>query len=63
MRACTKGEDHEIKTGETFCKPSGFALGLLLFECVDDELDGREEADLAAVMFDGLHARRCRDMG
>ena len=61
MRACTRGEDHEIKTGETFCKLSGFAFCLLLFERVD-ELDGREEADLAAIMFDGLHAKGCRDM-
>jgi len=55
-------EDHESKTGETFCKLSGFAFSLLLFERVD-ELDGREEAYLAAMMFDSLHAKGCRDMG
>ena len=34
---------------------TGFALRLLLFEGVD-ELDGGEEADLPAQVFDGLDA-------
>lgn len=55
-------EDHEIKLCKAFGKLSSLPLGLLLFERVD-QLDGREEADLAAVMFDGLHAKGCRDMG
>lgn len=38
------------------------ALGLLLFEHVD-EFDGGEEADTLAMMLDRLHAESCSDVG
>jgi hypothetical protein len=41
---------------------AGLALGLFLFESVD-QFYGGEEADLPAVMFDRLDAESCCDMG
>lgn len=55
-------KDHEVELGHAFCDLSGLSLDLFLFEGVD-QLDGAEEADLSAVMFDGLNAEGCRDMG
>lgn len=55
-------QDHEIKLGEAFGELNSLPFGLLLFKCVD-LLDSREETDLSAVMFDGLHTKGCRDMG
>jgi hypothetical protein len=55
-------EDHEVEAGQAFGDLPGLALGLFLFEGVD-QFDGREEADLAAVMLDGLDAEGGRDMG
>ena len=54
-------QDHEIELGQTFGNLPRLALGLFLFERVD-QFDGREEADLPAVMLDGLDAKRCCDM-
>ena len=48
-------EDHEIEAGQGFGKLSGLSLGLLLFKGID-QFDGGEEADLAAVMLNGLDA-------
>ena len=54
-----KGEDNEVELGHGFRDLPGLALNLFLFEGVD-QFDGREEANLAAVMFDGMDAeRRC----
>ena len=55
-------EDHEVELGEVFGDLPGFAFGFLLFEGVD-QLDRGEEADLPAMMFDGLNAECCRNMG
>jgi hypothetical protein len=55
------GQDHEIQADKALGKLSGFAFGLLLFERVD-ELDGREEANLAAMMLNSLHTKGCRGM-
>ena len=52
----------EVEFGQAFGDLPGLALGLFLFEGVD-QFDGREEADLAAVMFDGLDAKGSGDMG
>ena len=52
---------HEIQADKAFGKLSGFAFGLLPFECVD-ELDGREEANLATMVLDSLHTKGCRGM-
>ena len=45
----------EVELGQAFRDLPGLAFGLFLFEGVD-QLDSREEADLSAVMFDGLNA-------
>lgn len=50
----------EIEAGQAFGDLSG--LTLLLFQRVD-QLDSREEANLSAVMLDGLNAQGGRDMG
>ncbi len=42
-------QDHEVELGQAFGDLSGLALGLFLFEGVD-QFDGREEADLSAVI-------------
>ena len=55
-------KDHEVELGQAFGDLSGLALGLFLFEGVD-QFDGREEADLSAVMLDGLDTECRRDMG
>ncbi len=52
----------EVGLGQAFCALPGLALGLFLFEGVD-QVDGRKEADLAAVMFDGLDTESGGDMG
>ncbi len=39
----------------------GLALGILLFQDVD-ELDGRKETDPFTMMLDGLDAESCRDV-
>src|SRR6202789_4021439 len=48
-------QDDEVGIGEPSCDLPGLSLKLFLFEGVD-ELDGREEPDTLAVMFDGLDA-------
>jgi hypothetical protein len=55
-------QDHEVELGHGFGDLLGFALGLFLFEGVD-QFDGREKVDLAAVVFDGLNADGRCDMG
>ena len=55
-------EDHEIELGQVFCNLPGLALGLFLLESVD-QLDRGEEADLSAMMFDGLDTKCGGDMG
>ena len=55
-------EDNEVELGHCFRDLPGLALNLFLFEGVD-QFDGREEANLAAVMFDGLDAERRCDVG
>jgi hypothetical protein len=52
----------EIELGQAFRGLAGLALGLFLFEGID-QFDGREEADLSAVMFDGLDAEGGGNMG
>ncbi len=54
-------QDHEIELGGAFGKLSSLTLGLFLFKGVD-QLDGRQEADLAPVMFDSLNAEGGGDM-
>ena len=54
-------EDHEIELGQVFGNLPGLALGLFLLEGVD-QLDRGEEADLSAMMFDGLDAKGGGDM-
>ena len=49
-------EDDEIEAGQAFCDPPGLALGFFLFQSVD-HLDGGEEADLSAFVFNGLDAQ------
>ena len=46
----------EVELGHCFGALAGFAPGLLLFEGVDP-FDGREEANLAAVMLNSLDAQ------
>jgi hypothetical protein len=46
----------EVKLGQAFGDLAGLALGRFLLQCVD-QVDGREEADLATVMRDGLNAQ------
>ena len=55
-------QDHEVELGHCFGDLAGLALGLFLFEGVD-QFDGREEADFSTMMFDGLNAKGRRDMG
>lgn len=55
-------EDHEIEAGQAFSDLPRLALGLLLFEGVD-QFDGGEEADLAAVVLDSLDAEGGCDVG
>ena len=55
-------EDHEIEAGQAFSDLPRLSLGLLLFEGVD-QFNGGEEADLAAVMLDGLDAEGGCDVG
>ena len=54
-------EDHEIEAGQAFSDLPRLSLGLLLFEGVD-QFNGGEEADLAAVVLDGLDAEGGCDM-
>ena len=51
----------EVELCEAFSDLAGLALGLLLFEGVD-QLDGGEEADLPTMMFNGLDAEGGRDI-
>ena len=46
----------EVKLGQAFGDLAGLALGRFLLQGVD-QVDGREEADLATVMRDGLNAQ------
>ena len=46
----------EVELGHCFGDLAGFALGLLLFEGVD-QFDGQEEANLAAAMLNSLDAQ------
>ena len=55
-------EDHEVEPGETFGELPGLAFGLFLLERVY-QFNGREEADLLAVVLDGLDGQSRRDMG
>ena len=55
-------EDDEVGVREPRCDLPGFALNLLLFEGVN-EVDGGEEPDAFAVMFDRLDADRRGEMG
>jgi len=52
----------EVELGQAFGVLPGLAFGLFLFEGVD-QFDGGEEADLAAMMLDGLDAEGCCDTG
>ncbi len=52
----------EVELGQAFGDLAGLALGLFLFEGVD-QFDGREEADLSSVMLGGLDAEGGGDMG
>ena len=54
--------DHEVQLREAFGNLPCLAPGLFLFEGVD-QFGGGEEADFAAMMFDGLNAEGGRDMG
>ena len=54
-------EDDEVGVGEAPRDLSGLSLKLFLFEGVD-ELDGGEESDALAVVFDGLDADRGGEM-
>jgi hypothetical protein len=51
----------EVELGQAFGDLPGLAFGLFLLDGVD-QFDGREEADLAAVMFDRLDAEGGGDM-
>lgn len=55
-------QDHQIEAGQAFGDLSGLTLRLFLFQRVD-QLESREEANLSAVMLDGLYAQGGRDMG
>jgi hypothetical protein len=55
-------QDHEVELGQAFRDLACFALGLFLFEGVD-QFNGGEEADFPAVVLDGLDAEGRRDMG
>ena len=55
-------EDHQVEAGKAFGDLPGLALGLFLFQRIY-QLDGREEASLSAVMFDGLNAEGGCDVG
>ena len=55
-------KDHHVELGQAFCDLPSLALGLFLFEGVD-QFDRREESDLTAMMRDGLDAMGRRDMG
>ncbi len=55
-------QDHEVELGQAFGDLSGFALGLFLFKCID-QFDGREEADLASMMLNGLNPEGRGDRG
>ena len=55
-------EDDEIGVSEPAGDLSSFALGLFLFESVD-ELDCGEEADALVMVLDGLDAESRSDMG
>ena len=52
----------EVELGQAFGNLAGLSLGLFLFEGID-QFDGGEEADLAAMMLDGLDTEGRRDMG
>src|SRR5690606_25678070 len=47
---------------EPICDLPGLALSLFLFQRID-QFNGREEANPLAVMFNGLNAQRCGDVG
>ena len=51
-------KDHEIKLGQAFSKMPRFAFCFFQFKCID-QFNGREEAHLTPVMFDGLDADCC----
>jgi hypothetical protein len=55
-------EDDEIGVDEAAGDLSSFALGLFLFEGVD-ELDGGEEADPLVMMLDGVDSESRGDVG
>jgi hypothetical protein len=46
-----------VETQEALGKLTGLVPGLFLFQRID-QIDGGEEADLLAVMLDGLHTER-----
>lgn len=55
-------EDHDVQTAQPVGELSDLALRLLLLEGVD-QLDGREEPHLLAMMLDRLNADRRGNMG
>ena len=62
MKIAQLVQDHEVELGQAFSDLPGLSLGLFLLECID-QLDGREEADLPALMLYGLNAEGRCDMG
>src|SRR5208283_3496969 len=54
-------QDHEVASGEPLGDLAGLSQGFLLLERID-QFDRREEANLFAVMFDGLNAESRRQM-
>ena len=55
-------QDHEVELGQALGDLPCLALGFFLFEGID-QLDGGEEPDLSAVMFDGLDTEGGGNMG
>jgi hypothetical protein len=57
-----RGQDHQIGFHQRLCDLARLALSLFLLQRVD-QLDCREEAHTFAVVFDGLDAEGCGNMG
>ena len=54
-------QDYEIVANQPFGNLTCFALRFFLLERID-QFDGGEEANLFAMMFDGLNAKSCRQV-
>ncbi len=54
-------QDQQIEANQRLGDLACLAFGLLLFESID-QFDGREEADLSAMVLDGLDSKSGRDM-